>query len=253
MQPEFAMQPVIAGAASFWRSRRLVLFLLVSVLAHTAVIVGIPDFLPRFGPPAASVLEVTILAPQPVAAPAPRPEPEQAPEPAQVHPLKEPGTTQPRAEPESRPTHGIARPASGVPAPAVASQAQDAEVVGSFSIGSSRGLAPLATVPDPAAEAAVQQVTPPVFDAAYLKNPEPPYPPAAVRAGQQGTVMLRVMVKRDGLPSRVEIEKSSGHRLLDTAAQDQVWSWRFVPARLGTDPIESWVMVPVVFRLRDAR
>jgi protein TonB len=28
-----------------------------------------------------------------------------------------------------------------------------------------------------------------------------------------------------------------------------VWGWRFVPARHGTDPVESWVLVPVVFRL----
>ena len=227
--------------------RTLHAFLLVSVLAHAAVIVGLPDFLPQFAPPAERVLEVTILAPQPMPAPAPTPEPEQA------RPVEEPRAVQPRPEPVKQPVQETAKPAAGVPAPTAAPQSQDAEVVGSFSIGSSRGIAPLATVPDPAAEAAAQQVTPPIFDAAYLKNPEPPYPPAAVRAGQQGTVMLRVMVKRDGLPSKVEIEKSSGHRLLDAAAQDQVWSWRFVPARHGTDPVESWVMVPVVFRLKEAR
>ena len=92
-------------------------------------------------------------------------------------------------------------------------------------------------------------MTPPSFDAVYLSNPAPVYPPAARRAGEQGTVMLRVLVKRDGLPSRVEIEKSSGSLLLDTAARNAVWGWRFAPARQGADSIESWVLVPVVFRL----
>ena len=28
-----------------------------------------------------------------------------------------------------------------------------------------------------------------------------------------------------------------------------VKSWRFVPARQGTQPVEAWVLVPVVFKL----
>jgi periplasmic protein TonB len=228
--------------------RTLHAFLLVSVAAHAAVIVGLPDFLPQFVATGPSVLEVTILAPRPMPAPPAQPEPA-----AQARPTEESRAREPRPSPAQKPAREVARPGGGAPAQPAPAQAQDAEVVGSFSVGSSRGIAPLATVPDAAAEAVAQQVMPPIFDAAYLNNPEPPYPPAAVRAGQQGTVMLRVMVKRDGLPTRVEIEKSSGSRALDTAAQDAVWSWRFVPARQGTDPIESWVMVPVVFRLKEAR
>jgi protein TonB len=242
-QAEFSGMAPLTGHDR--HQRALHVFLLASVAAHAAVIIGLPDFLPEFAPPGSSVLEVTILAPQPVPAPAAQPEP------AQARPPEEHRAVQPRPQPEKNAVPEMAKPPGGAPAPGAASQAQDAEVVGSFSVGSPRGIAPLATVPDPAAEAATQQVSPPVFDAAYLNNPPPPYPPAAVRAGQQGTVMLRVMVKRDGLPSRVEIDKSSGSRALDTAAQDAVWSWRFEPARHGTDPIESWVMVPVVFRLKD--
>ena len=218
-------------------------FLLVSVAVHAAVIVGLPDFLPQFAVPGPSVLEVTILPPQPVAAP-PAP-----PEPAQARPVGEPRPAQPRAVPEKKAVPVAPKLPGSVQTPAAATQAQEAEVVGSFPVGPSRGTAAPATVPEPPAGAAARQVTPPSFDAAYLSNPAPQYPAAARRAGQQGTVTLRVRVKRDGLPSRVEIEKSSGSKLLDTAAQDAVWSWRFVPARHGTDPVESWVLVPVVFRL----
>jgi protein TonB len=114
-------------------------------------------------------------------------------------------------------------------------------------VAPSRESTPTAAAPNPAVEA--PPVTPPSFDAAYLSNPAPRYPQAARRAGQQGTVTLRVLVLRNGLPSRVEVEKSSGSRLLDTAAHDAVWGWRFVPARNGSHPVESWVLVPVVFRL----
>lgn len=241
MHPELVMHPEIARAGSFWRSR-LSAFLLASLLAHVAIIIGLPDFLPRFDPPGASALEVTILAPQPVPAPV------TAPEPLQARPRDEPIARAPRPQPEKRPVQAAGQPAGGGPA---AAQVQDSEMGDSSPAAPSPGTAQLAQGPDPAAGAA-PPVTPPSFDAAYLSNPAPPYPQAARRAGQQGTVTLRVLVLRTGLPSRVELEKSSGSRLLDVAAQDAVRGWRFVPARRGTDPVESWVLVPVVFRLEGA-
>jgi protein TonB len=236
MHPELVMHPEIARAGSFWRSR-LNAFLLASLLGHVAIIIGLPDLLPRFDPPGASALEVTILAPQPVPAPV------TAPEPLQARPRDEPIAKAPRPQPEKKPVQA-AGPA--------AAQVQDTEMVDSSPVAPSRGTGQLAQGPDPAVGAA-PPVTPPSFDAAYLSNPAPPYPQAARRAGQQGTVTLRVLVLRTGLPSRVELEKSSGSQLLDVAAQDAVRGWLFVPARRGTDPVESWVLVPVVFRLEGAR
>ena len=240
------MHPDIARAGSFWRSRRLTAFLLASLLAHAAAIIGLPDFLPQFAGPGPSVIEVTILAPQPLPEAPARPQPDSPP---QVRPADEPTPVRrPRRDLEKPPAPQSARPGGGAQ-PSASATAQDSETSGSPPAAPSTGTAPPARAPEPAAEAARQPVTPPSFNAAYLSNPAPQYPPAARRAGQQGTVTLRVMVRRDGVPSRVEIEKSSGSRLLDTAAQDAVWAWRFVPARQGTDPVESWVLVPVVFRL----
>ena len=90
---------------------------------------------------------------------------------------------------------------------------------------------------------------PPSFNAAYLSNLAPPYPVAARRAGEQGTVTLRVRVTREGLASRVAVEKSSGSPHLDAAALEAVKAWRFAPARQGADAVESWMLVPIVFRL----
>jgi len=101
-----------------------------------------------------------------------------------------------------------------------------------------------------AAVASVEpSVTPPLFNASYLRNPAPSYPAAARRRGDEGTVLLKVMVNPEGMPVRVELDQSSGSRPLDHAALDAVKSWRFVPARRGAQSIEAWVRVPVVFRL----
>ncbi len=91
--------------------------------------------------------------------------------------------------------------------------------------------------------------SPPVFNAAYLRNPPPRYPPTARRLGSEGTVMLRVLVSAEGLPVRVDLEQTSGSSPLDHAALDAVRGWRFAPARRGEQNIEDWVRVPIVFRL----
>jgi protein TonB len=82
-----------------------------------------------------------------------------------------------------------------------------------------------------------------------LSNPAPSYPAASRRAGEQGTVTLRVRVAVDGSASRVTVEKSSGSPHLDAAALEAVKAWRFTPARRGADAVESWMLVPIVFRL----
>jgi protein TonB len=62
--------------------------------------------------------------------------------------------------------------------------------------------------------------------------------------------MLRVFVTAEGLPSRVNVETSSGSAALDAAAVDEVKkSWRFVPARQVGQAVDAWVLVPVVFKL----
>lgn len=89
------------------------------------------------------------------------------------------------------------------------------------------------------------------FDAAYLNNPKPPYPMTSRRRGETGRVLLRVAVSAAGLPTQIEIVRSSGYSLLDQAAQQTVGHWRFVPARRGSTPVDSHVRVPIDFSLED--
>jgi protein TonB len=92
-------------------------------------------------------------------------------------------------------------------------------------------------------------VIPPIFAADYLDNPAPPYPAQSRRAGQEGRVLLRVLVNAGGSAEDVQIHTSSGHSRLDQAARDTVRRWRFVPARRGGEPLAAWVLIPVSFRL----
>jgi protein TonB len=87
---------------------------------------------------------------------------------------------------------------------------------------------------------------------AGMESDQPPrYPEAARRRGEQGRVMLRVSVSTDGLPTDVEIARSSGHHTLDEAAVSAVKRWRFVPASQGGRPVAGVADVPVRFQLRD--
>ncbi len=112
-----------------------------------------------------------------------------------------------------------------------------------------------ASTPVPVVSAAVvtsevPPVEPPRFDADYLDNPAPAYPPLSRRLGEQGKVLLRVYVEADGNASRVEIRSSSGFERLDHAAAKAVRKWRFAPARQGGNAIAAWVVVPISFSVR---
>ena len=114
---------------------------------------------------------------------------------------------------------------------------------------------PPAAAPTPSATATTSGGTPsaaisaPRFDAAYLDNPRPNYPPLSRRLGEEGKVMLKVKVSADGHPATVHLEKTSNFDRLDEAARLAVTRWRFIPAKRGEEAIEASVIVPVVFRL----
>jgi periplasmic protein TonB len=79
------------------------------------------------------------------------------------------------------------------------------------------------------------------------------YPSASLRAGEQGTVLLRILVDVRGQPLRVEVARSSGHRSLDRAVVEYARrELRFVPAKVGGRPVQAYAQVPVDFRLPGA-
>jgi protein TonB len=84
---------------------------------------------------------------------------------------------------------------------------------------------------------------------AYASPLQPKYPPASMRAQEQGTVMLRVLVDETGVPQRIEIARSSGHTRLDAAARESVSHARFRPVMHDGRATSAWGIVPIAFRI----
>lgn len=209
--------------------RTLLICLLASIALHAMLLLWLPGW--RLSPPAAEVtpvLEVVMAVPERAAVASAVPLQPQRRRPAAVPAVKSQTAALPPDLPVAASPAAVEEtPSQKIPPAAPAVPAQTA----------SPALPPPLTV------------TPPVFTASYLRNPPPAYPAVAQRSGEEGTVMLRVLVGRDGSPLKVEVDQTSRSRLLDRAAQDAVKGWRFVPARRGTENIEDWVRVPVSFKL----
>lgn len=69
------------------------------------------------------------------------------------------------------------------------------------------------------------------------RNRPPVYPEEAARRGQQGNVELVVHVGPSGLPSGVDVRRSSGYALLDKSAENAVMKWTFIPAMKDGLPV----------------
>ena len=89
----------------------------------------------------------------------------------------------------------------------------------------------------------------PSSDAAYLQNPAPVYPAMSRRLGEQGKVVVRVLIGADGQPQRAEVKRGSGFPRLDQAALDYVMRCRYVPGKVGGVPQAMWYEAPVNFVL----
>jgi protein TonB len=93
------------------------------------------------------------------------------------------------------------------------------------------------------------EIEPPRFGVAYLENPSPAYPALSRRLGEEGRVLLRVLVSEDGNADTVQVEAGSGSGRLDQAALEAVKKWRFIPAKRNNQPISAYVIVPIKFSL----
>lgn len=89
----------------------------------------------------------------------------------------------------------------------------------------------------------------PIYNADYLQNPQPKYTILSRKLREEGTVVLRVFVEKDGSAKVVEIKTSSGYFRLDDSAVNAVKEWKFVPGKKGDDTIATWVNIPITFKL----
>ncbi|MEZ5628605.1 MAG: energy transducer TonB [Rhodocyclaceae bacterium] len=202
-----------------------------------------------------TTIEVALIAP-------PAPLPVAPPEPAPVVPPPKPPEPKPVAKPPAPPKPVVVRKPTPKPAPrpapipaptAINEPKEEAPPPAESSPAPAQTApaAPAKVAPAPVA-AAPQPIIAARFDAAYLNNPSPRYPRLSRRVGEQGKVLLRVLVSESGAASEVRLHQSSGHNRLDEAARSAVSKWTFEPARQGDRPIANWVIVPIEFKLENS-
>ena len=80
-------------------------------------------------------------------------------------------------------------------------------------------------------------------------NRAPAYPEIALRRHEAGRVMLRVSVSAHGRPLEVDVAKTSGYPILDSAALSAVRQWQFIPAMQAGTPVAAVAEVPVRFQI----
>lgn len=183
---------------------------------------------------------ITPPAPRPATPPpaAPAPPPKAPPPPAPPAPPKPARTAKPQPAPAPQP---LAVAEAAPTAPTVAPPAPVAPVVAA---------APPATASTaPAGPASPPRLQLPSSAADYLNNPPPEYPRLSRRMGEQGKVVVRVLIGADGSAQKAEINRSSGYDRLDQAALATVLKWRYVPGKRGDKPEAMWFNVPISFVL----
>jgi protein TonB len=123
------------------------------------------------------------------------------------------------------------------------------------------------TMPPPAAAPAQKAASAPLLAAApavpapsagprtitsgvqYLQAPQPVYPPMSRRMGEQGKVVLRVLVSEKGKPDQVLVQTSSGFARLDEAGRQAALRALFKPHLEDGRPVAVFVIVPLNFQL----
>lgn len=85
----------------------------------------------------------------------------------------------------------------------------------------------------------------------FVSNRPPRYPEQARQRGWQGTVYLRLKLDEQGQVVQVQVERSSGHPVLDAEAVNAVRQWHAEPAQQNGRPVASEELLPVRFELAD--
>ncbi|MDP3637359.1 MAG: energy transducer TonB [Azonexus sp.] len=212
--------------------RRSLPYLLLAIALHIAVLfypMTIVSGMLKTTPPLSATLKMEQAAPAPVVEPAKE---LPSPPPVASSSRRERPVPKPRAVIAMTPEQAAPSAVFAVPTPVVAPPL-------------AAPAAPVVTNPAPTT------FSPARFDAAYLHNPRPNYPAVSRRLGEEGKVLLRVLVSPDGRAAAVNLEKSSNFERLDEAARQAVAQWRFVPAKRGDETVEATIIIPLVFRLED--
>ncbi len=82
-----------------------------------------------------------------------------------------------------------------------------------------------------------------IVDASSLSlvsDVEAPYPPKMLRQGKTGTVVVQLVVEKDGSVSSVDIIGGSGQPEFEQAVMRVAYQWTFVPATRNGRPVRAY-------------
>jgi TonB family protein len=105
---------------------------------------------------------------------------------------------------------------------------------------------PAATAPPPASTGP-QKVSSGVAQGLLIRQVAPQYPQAARQAHISGTVVLQVVIGKDG--SVQSLHALSGPALLIPSAMEAVKQWHYKPYQLNGEPVEANTQINVKFSL----
>lgn len=91
----------------------------------------------------------------------------------------------------------------------------------------------------------------PVADPRYRDDLQPPYPAEERREGNEGLVVVRVLVAPNGRVIAVERVSAASDAFFDATRRQALSKWRFKPGTRDGVPIERWRLMRVTFRLTD--
>lgn len=183
-------------------------------------------------------------------------------QPPAIHPPVPPPVVVPLAPPESTPASTPVSPIASANSAATGDEGIDGPGSGPAGDGfgpagsgrpcpecpSGTGSGTQASSEEPILDGSRADITPPVLIAASRTIPK--YPEMARLARVQGSVMLLVVIDRDGRVGAIEVLRSPDPRYgFDLSAIEAVKSWRYLPARQGGRPVAVQASVLIEFSL----
>ncbi|MES2900275.1 MAG: energy transducer TonB [Pseudomonadota bacterium] len=83
----------------------------------------------------------------------------------------------------------------------------------------------------------------------FIQEPQPVYPQMSKRMGEQGKVVLRILVNEKGAPDQVTVQTSSGFSRLDEAGRQAAMRALFKPHVEDGRAVPVYVLIPLNFQL----
>lgn len=83
---------------------------------------------------------------------------------------------------------------------------------------------------------------------AITSQVHPAYPQAAKDKNLEGQVWLKVLVSKDGIPTKIEVLKST-EKIFEQPAVDAARQFRFTPGKIKDKSVACYVSIPFKFKL----